>query len=515
MGNLQIKALVVAAGAAAALLLLFTVAIRMPARVEPVEPVEPATLEASADSDIIRIAAIGDFGNNLSAEASVAAEVASWNVDLVITLGDNRYESWSYDAVIGQYYCSFLRDVQSGAYCSGGTATLNAFFPAASNHDYSDGEGIDEYLDYFQLPGSGITSTATSGSERYYDFIVDDVQFFAIDSQAALNDAAEMNAQKTWLQNQLAASTATWQIVYFHHAAYSSANHGSNTDMQWPFAAWGADAVISGHDHVYERIFQDGIVYFVNGTGGRYLYSFGTPIAGSQFRYNSKHGAMLIQAAAGILTFEFINEAGKSIDAYSLGQVTNESLNTQINSGADDVEEQISSGAIYSTSTDLELGSDVSGANGPQLVGLRFQHIDIPAGAAIIAAFIELETDETSTTATQVTIQAQASGNAESFTNNAYDLSLRSRTRMSVTWDIPAWNSSSERHRSPDLSNLIQVLVDREDWDAFNAIVIIIAGTGRRTAESYDGESDAAPILYAEFTLPRPFGVLLPLVVDD
>ena len=39
--------------------------------------------------------------------------------------------------------------------------------------------------------------------------------------------------------------------------------------MQWPFAAWGADAVLSGHAHAYERIERDGIVYFVNGLGGR------------------------------------------------------------------------------------------------------------------------------------------------------------------------------------------------------------------------------------------------------
>ena len=56
--------------------------------------------------------------------------------------------------------------------------------------------------------------------------------------------------------------------------------------MQWPYASWGADAVISGHDHTYERIFADGIVYFVNGLGGHGTYGFITPVSGSQVRYN-------------------------------------------------------------------------------------------------------------------------------------------------------------------------------------------------------------------------------------
>ena len=77
--------------------------------------------------------------------------------------------------------------------------------------------------------------------------------------------------QGTWLKNALAASTTPWQIVYFHHAAYTSTSRGNSTYMQWPFAQWGADAVISGHDHDYERLSINGIPYFVDGLGGSSL----------------------------------------------------------------------------------------------------------------------------------------------------------------------------------------------------------------------------------------------------
>jgi hypothetical protein len=466
-------------------------------------------------AETVRFAAIGDFGNNSAAEGDVASRVASWDVDFVITLGDNRYSDWTYDEVIGQYYCQFLTDAGSGTYCTGSSLPTNAFFPAAGNHDYSDGAGIDEYLGYFTLPGSGITTSGTSASERYYDFTEGPVQFFVLDSHAALNDSAEMAAQKVWLEQAMAASTTAWQIVYFHHAAYSSASHGSNSAMQWPFAAWGADVVISGHDHTYERIARDGILYFVNGAGGRDLYSFGSPIPGSQFRYNGDHGAMLIEASDDVMAFQFINHEGTLIDSFSTVPSMSISQDVQIDRGADDVEEQISSGEMYSNSTDLELGSDVAGVNGPQLVGLRFNQIDLPAGATIVDAYLEFETDESTTTATQVLIQAEATGYAAPFTSADHNLSLRPRTVQSVTWHIPPWDTTSERHHSPDLSAILQEIVDRGDWLPFNSVVMIVAGDGRRIAESYEGEPDAAPILHIEYRILSPFQLFLPLLIWD
>ena len=64
--------------------------------------------------------------------------------------------------------------------------------------------------------------------------------------------------------------------------------------MQWPFATWGADVVISGHAHTYERIVRDGIVYFVNGLGGASRYDFATPVTGSVARYSANWGAQKV-----------------------------------------------------------------------------------------------------------------------------------------------------------------------------------------------------------------------------
>ena len=95
------------------------------------------------------------------------------------------------------------------------------------------------------------------------------VHLFAIDSDGSEPDGNSADSrQAAWLRDTLATSTARWQVVYMHHPPYSSSSHGSAVEMQWPYAQWGAEVVMAGHDHSYERIDADGITYIVNGLGG-------------------------------------------------------------------------------------------------------------------------------------------------------------------------------------------------------------------------------------------------------
>ncbi len=271
----------------------------------------------------VQFAVIGDFGDASQAEADVAGMINGWSPDLVITTGDNRYGNTTYENTVGQFFCDFLTDVGSGTNCtSGGNSPTNAFFPSLGNHDYTDGGGLTQYLNYFSnLPGTGIPTTGTSGidNRRYYDFIQGPVHFFVIDSQGALTSSSDMTAQQDWLQTQLDDSTTPWQVVYFHHAAYSSStNHGSTPEMQWPFALWGADAIFQGHDHTYERIIVDNIPYFVSGNGGRSLYGCGSPIAGSSGCLNGDYGAMLVTATDSNINFKSYYRTGALVDEYDL-----------------------------------------------------------------------------------------------------------------------------------------------------------------------------------------------------
>ena len=74
--------------------------------------------------------------------------------------------------------------------------------------------------------------------------------------------------------------------------------------------------------------------------------------------------------------------------------------------------------------------------------------------------------------------------------------------RAAVNWtNIPAWNTTSEKHQTPDISAVIQEVVSRGGWTSGNDLVLIISGSGERTAESYDGESSNAPLLRVEYSL--------------
>jgi hypothetical protein len=269
-----------------------------------------------------RFAVIGDFGDDFNEyEGKVAALVHGWNPEFIITTGDNRYGTINYDSAVGRYYCEFLSATETGGYCSGDNALSNAFFPSLGNHDYTDGGGLDEFLDYFSLPGSGLDTSGTSGCERYYDFVKGPVHFFVIDSQGVLRSASDKTAQMTWLQAQLAASATPWQIVYFHHPPYASGRHGSSAEMQWPFALWGADAVMSGHHHHYERLSVDGIPFFVNGLGGSSIHDLNEPVSGSLVRYNDDFGAMLVDANEVSVAIRFFNVGGELVDSFTMGTV--------------------------------------------------------------------------------------------------------------------------------------------------------------------------------------------------
>jgi len=258
-------------------------------------------------SESIRFAVIGDYGLASQGEQDVANLVKSWAPSFIVTTGDNNYPSGAastLDENIGQYYNGFIFPYTSHY---GAGSTINQFFPTLGNHDWI-AAGATPYLDYFTLPGT----------ERYYDLSWGPVHLFAIDSDPNEPDGvSSTSAQAAWLQSKLTTSNECWKLVFFHHTPFSSGPHGPSVWMQWPFPTWGADAVLSGHDHTYERIIVNGLVYFVNGLGGNSRYDFGSPVSGSQVRYNATFGAMRVTATWTSILYEFIASDGKVIDTYS------------------------------------------------------------------------------------------------------------------------------------------------------------------------------------------------------
>ncbi|GAB4433218.1 MAG: hypothetical protein OHK0015_21710 [Chloroflexi bacterium OHK40] len=276
----------------------------------PAPPAPAATPELPAPAESrLRLAVIGDFGMEGEPAAAVAGLVASWAPDLVLTTGDNNYPDGlaeTIDRNVGQYYAAFIAPYR-GQFGPG--SAENRFFPVLGNHDWVVGYP-EPYLSYFTLPGNG----------RYYHLERGPLALFALDSMPGEPDGWTSDSpQAAWLQSALAGSSARWKIVTLHHSPYSSGHHGSSDWMRWPFAAWGAHLVLGGHDHHYERVLRDGIVYIVNGLGGGARYAPGfLGVEGSQIFFNADHGAMLIDLDAGRLHARFITRAEQVVDEFVL-----------------------------------------------------------------------------------------------------------------------------------------------------------------------------------------------------
>jgi len=298
------------------------------AEVPPV-PAEAAVLKP------ISFAVIGDFGLDIwkpksnpddgtkpherrnPHQAAVAALVASWKPDFVVTTGDNNYpkgEAATIDANVGKYYAAFIGNYKGS---HGPGSEVNRFFPVLGNHDW-DAPGVrcQPYLDYFTLPGN----------ERYYDFVWGPVHFIMVDNDGREPDGAKRGSkQYDWYRGVIEASRSPFQVVVAHHPPYSSGQHGDNDHADWDFHDHGVELMLAGHDHNYERIEREGMVYVVNGAGGGNVRRMKDAVEGSKSRFTGTHGAMRIDVmpAAGApdswtLTSRFVAVDGTEVDVFTI-----------------------------------------------------------------------------------------------------------------------------------------------------------------------------------------------------
>ena len=190
----------------------------------------------------------------------------------------------------------------------------------------------------------------------------------------------------------------------------------------------------------------------------------------------------------------------------SFAWLAQQTLNLPIATKADDAEQSVSSGSVSLTGSDLELGAD---GPTPQLVGLRFAAAGVPPAATVVEAHVRFQVDEVSTGAASLSIAGQAADDAAPFSATSDDLGARPRTAAAVAWSPPDWPStgaSDAAQRTPDLSTVVQEIVDRPGWSAGQSIALIVSGTGRRTAESFEGTAAGAALLQLTYALPPPDG---------
>jgi hypothetical protein len=227
---------------------------------------------------------------------TVAAGLAADPDAIVLTLGDHTYPHGK---------------AQEFTDCYGPTwgRFKDRTWPAPGNHEYYTPDAAPYFAYFGERAGRG-----------YYSLDLQGWHIVSLDSNLA--PPAHL-AQIAWLRADLAAHPARCTLAFWHHPLYSSGGHGSIPNMR---DAWrvlvdaGAELVLSGHDHDYERFApQDadgrldrahGMRQFVAGTGGAYPTPFLLTVDNSEMRDNGRTGVLRLRLLDGRYEWEFL-ESGR------------------------------------------------------------------------------------------------------------------------------------------------------------------------------------------------------------
>jgi len=252
------------------------------------------------------IAVCGSTGDDATSNILVSTS------GTVFTLGDNAYPDGSATNYANCYDGSWGR-------------VKARTMPTPGNHEYHTA-GAAGYFGYFG-------SAAGDPAKGYYSYDLGAWHIVVLNSNSACTtiSCSTTSAQVQWLKADLAASTKSCTLAYWHHPRFNSgAEHGNLTAVA-PFwdalYAAGAEIVLNGHEHVYERFAPqkpnavadpNGIRQFTVGTGGAALYSFASTIQpNSERRNNTSMGVLKLTLKAGGYDWQFIPAPGSFTDSGS------------------------------------------------------------------------------------------------------------------------------------------------------------------------------------------------------
>ena len=249
-------------------------------------------------------------GKGLECRQQATSELLLARYVSVLALGDLQYEDGSYSRFLDSYDRSWGR-----------VKAITA--PVPGNHEYSSA-GAAGYFRYFG-------SSAGDPTKGYYSFDVGAWHLVALNSNCAqVGGCSGGSEQEEWLRADLAAHPAVCTLAYWHHPRFSSGDHGSDATYT---AFWqalyeaGADVVLVGHDHGYERFApqtargaldrSSGIRGFVVGTGGKGLRAFPNVRANSEARDVTSLGVLELTLGTSAYEWRFRPAVGTFSDSGS------------------------------------------------------------------------------------------------------------------------------------------------------------------------------------------------------
>jgi 3',5'-cyclic AMP phosphodiesterase CpdA len=242
----------------------------------------------------VHFAVIGDSGTGDKAQYEVSRQMVKYRekfpFDIVLMLGDNIYGGESPGDFKAKFEDPYKPLLDAGV----------KFYASLGNHDN---------------PNQRFYKPFNMGEKRYYNFKNGNVEFFALDS--TYMDPQQLD----WLQGKLKDSNSAWKICYFHHPLYSDGKyHGPDMDLRARlepiFQKAGVKIVLSGHEHVYERLKpQNGITYFVLGNSGQLRPHNLKPSASTAKGFDTDQSFMLVEVAGDEFYFQAISRRGETVDS--------------------------------------------------------------------------------------------------------------------------------------------------------------------------------------------------------
>lgn len=314
------------------------------------------TLPVPGSGAPVRLAFLGDVGTGDANQAKVRDALVAFVGDrpahALVLLGDNAYTHGT-DAQFQSGLFDPYRDVFA-------QVPVLAVF---GNHDALSADSATQtgpYYDAFELPADGSAGGVASQTEAYYAADIGDVHLIVLDSAEP-----KWAPMLSWLQQDLAARTAPWTIVCFHHPPYSKGSHDSDTETRLVemrqkvlplLEAAGVDLVLSGHSHSMERSFlvdghygpsgsfgphnvldggdgrvggdgayekptaphgvHDGTVYVVAGSSGK---TSGGPLDHPVHFFSANTlGALVVDVHGLQLDARFVDEKGATVDSFTI-----------------------------------------------------------------------------------------------------------------------------------------------------------------------------------------------------
>jgi hypothetical protein len=277
------------------------------------------TMNTTTQSDQVFVGA-GDIASCASSGDEATANLLEGIPGTVYTLGDNAYDSGTSDEFANCYNPSWGRHIARTK-------------PSVGNHEYHTA-GASGYYNYFGDAASPTEPGCRVNCKGYYSYNLGAWHIIALNSMCEnVGGCGEGSPMVTWLKEDLAANPSSCTLAYWHHPVFSSGSaHGNDPKMipSWDaLYAAGAEVVLSGHDHDYERFAPQtssgvadstrGIREFVVGTGDRSLRAFGTIRANSQVTNFETYGVLKLTLHASSYEWQFVPEAGKTFSDSSSG----------------------------------------------------------------------------------------------------------------------------------------------------------------------------------------------------